>query len=68
MLGRLLLLLAVVSTLATTACVKVAPYERGMLAHPTMTTDDAGPRKARTVGSLSSLPVTWTAPARRTMR
>lgn len=23
-----------------TACVKVAPYERGTLAHPTMTTDD----------------------------
>jgi hypothetical protein len=40
MMGRLLLLLAVASTLATTACVKVAPYERGMLAHPTMTTDD----------------------------
>jgi hypothetical protein len=40
MLGRLLLLLGIVSTLATTACVKVAPYERGMLAHPTMTTDD----------------------------
>lgn len=26
--------------LATTGCVKVAPYERGTLAHPTMTTDD----------------------------
>ncbi len=24
----------------SSACVKVAPYERGMLAHPTMTTDD----------------------------
>jgi hypothetical protein len=23
-----------------TACTKVAPYERGILAHPTMTTDD----------------------------
>jgi len=23
----------------TSACVKVAPYERGMLAHPTMTAD-----------------------------
>jgi hypothetical protein len=40
MMGRLPLLLAIVGTLATTACVKVAPYERGMLAHPTMTTDD----------------------------
>jgi hypothetical protein len=26
--------------LGTSACVKVAPYERGILAHPTMTTDD----------------------------
>jgi len=25
---------------ATTGCVKVAPYERGTLAHPTMSTDD----------------------------
>ncbi|MBL8605937.1 MAG: DUF4266 domain-containing protein [Myxococcales bacterium] len=24
----------------TTGCVKVAPYERGILAHPTMSTDD----------------------------
>ena len=24
----------------TSACVKVAPYQRGMLAHPTMTVDD----------------------------
>jgi Domain of unknown function (DUF4266) len=30
----------VVASLASTACVKVAPYERGMLAHPTMTSDD----------------------------
>jgi hypothetical protein len=28
------------AALSTTACVKVAPYERGTLAHPTMTTDD----------------------------
>ena len=40
MLARLLLLLATASVLATTAGVKVAPYERGMLAHPTMTADD----------------------------
>jgi hypothetical protein len=40
MFARLLLLLATASVLATTACVKVAPYERGILAHPTMTTDD----------------------------
>ncbi len=33
-----LVLIAV--ALASTACVKVAPYERGMLAHPTMTADD----------------------------
>jgi hypothetical protein len=26
--------------LSSTACVHVAPYERGTLAHPTMTTDD----------------------------
>lgn len=26
--------------LLATGCVKVAPYERGMLAHPTMTTDE----------------------------
>jgi hypothetical protein len=26
--------------LATSACTKVAPYERGMLAHPTMTADE----------------------------
>jgi hypothetical protein len=26
--------------LSTSACVHVAPYERGTLAHPTMTTDD----------------------------
>ncbi len=31
--GAALLLLA-------TGCVKVAPYERGMLAHPTMSTED----------------------------
>jgi hypothetical protein len=39
MIARLLSLLAIASALATSACVKVAPYERGMLAHPTMTTD-----------------------------
>jgi hypothetical protein len=34
------LLLVTLLALATTACVKVAPYERGMLAHPTMTADE----------------------------
>jgi hypothetical protein len=29
------------SALASTACVSVAPYERGNLAHPTMTGGDA---------------------------
>lgn len=32
--------LAVVALASATGCVKVAPYERGTLAHPTMTTDD----------------------------
>ncbi|HQY60389.1 MAG: DUF4266 domain-containing protein [Myxococcales bacterium] len=34
------LALTAVAALTQTACVKVAPYERGTLAHPTMTTDD----------------------------
>ena len=34
-------LLAVTALMALmTGCVKVAPYERGTLAHPTMTVDD----------------------------
>lgn len=32
--------LALVLGAGASGCVKVAPYERGMLAHPTMTTDD----------------------------
>jgi Domain of unknown function (DUF4266) len=32
--------LACVLALAANACVKVQSYERGKLAHPTMTTDD----------------------------
>lgn len=36
----ILLLLTVVIALFATACVKVAPYERGMLAHPTMTPEE----------------------------
>ena len=32
--------LAVVVLSLATGCVKVAPYERGMLAHPTMTPDE----------------------------
>jgi hypothetical protein len=35
----LLLLSGVLLTLAS-GCVKVPPYQRGMLAHPTMTVDD----------------------------
>lgn len=30
----------VAASLALAGCVKVAPYERGMLAHPTMTPDE----------------------------
>ncbi len=30
----------VLCALSSTACVHVAPYERGTLAHPTMSTDD----------------------------
>ncbi len=38
---RLLLVGALaLGALATTGCVHVAPYERGTLAHPTMTTED----------------------------
>jgi hypothetical protein len=37
---RVSALLVVLAALASSACVKVAPYERGMLAHPTMTSDD----------------------------
>ena len=37
-LGRVLGLLAV--GLFLSACTKVAPYERGMLAHPTMTPEE----------------------------
>jgi hypothetical protein len=33
-----MLLLAIATSMS--ACVKVAPYERGVLAHPTMTTDE----------------------------
>jgi hypothetical protein len=36
--GRVVLLLVVaLAVLATTACTHVAPYDRGRLAHPTMT-------------------------------
>ena len=39
---RSLGMLAVVATIGTlaTGCVKVAPYQRGTLAHPSMTTED----------------------------
>ncbi len=38
---RALATAAAIAVLASaTACVHVAPYERGMLAHPTMTVDD----------------------------
>ena len=36
------LLLLVLATLLA-ACARVAPYERGALAHPTMTTSDLAP-------------------------
>jgi hypothetical protein len=32
---------ALVCVLATAGCAKVAPYERGTLAHPTMSADDS---------------------------
>lgn len=34
------ILTAIVLAVALGGCVKVAPYERGMLAHPTMTPDE----------------------------
>ncbi len=34
-------LVAVCSLASLTACAKVAPYERGTLAHPTMSADDS---------------------------
>ncbi len=40
-------LLLLLSAAAVTACTSVAPYERGKLAHPTMTTADVtGPAEA----------------------
>ncbi|HVJ90769.1 MAG TPA: DUF4266 domain-containing protein [Labilithrix sp.] len=36
----LVVLTATLLTLALGGCVKVAPYERGMLAHPTMTPEE----------------------------
>lgn len=39
--SKLLASLALVALAASSvACVKVAPYERGMLAHPTMTAEE----------------------------
>jgi hypothetical protein len=38
--SSVLLSLSGVSLAYATGCVHVAPYERGMLAHPTMTVDD----------------------------
>lgn len=32
--------MAMIASLALTACVKVPPYQRGTLAHPSMTTED----------------------------
>ena len=34
---------AALCVLSSTGCVHVAPYQRGKLAHPTMTADDQGP-------------------------
>ncbi len=36
----LMALSAVILTITLGGCVKVAPYERGMLAHPTMTPEE----------------------------
>jgi hypothetical protein len=38
--NRLVAPLAVLLLALATGCVKVAPYERGQLAHPTMTPDE----------------------------
>ena len=38
--NAVLVLLAIVSLSLATGCTKVAPYERGMLAHPTMTPEE----------------------------
>lgn len=38
--GCLLVLLAAGLLACASGCVKVAPYERGMLAHPTMTPEE----------------------------
>jgi len=37
---RFLALAALIATLLATGCAQVAPYDRGRLAHPTMTTSD----------------------------
>ncbi|HEX7601458.1 MAG TPA: DUF4266 domain-containing protein [Polyangiaceae bacterium] len=37
---RFLSFFALVATLLATGCAQVAPYDRGRLAHPTMTTSD----------------------------
>jgi hypothetical protein len=39
-LAALLALVAVASLAFAAGCTKVAPYERGMLAHPTMTAEE----------------------------
>lgn len=36
----LMMLVGVTLTMTLAGCVKVAPYERGMLAHPTMTPEE----------------------------
>jgi hypothetical protein len=38
--SAILVLLAIGSLALATGCTKVAPYERGMLAHPTMTPEE----------------------------
>ncbi len=40
MLARALVLTALFTSVLATGCVAVKPYERGVLAHPTMTADD----------------------------
>ncbi len=44
---------AALACIALTACAPVAPYERGVLAHPTMTVDDMASRMDQHVRAVS---------------
>jgi hypothetical protein len=51
---RAVVFAAALAALATQAgCVKVAPYERGLLAHPTMSTDDVSTAMDEHVRAIS---------------